>query len=92
MADKERKDKIIPPRGPRPNYQMWIILGLVVIILGVTQFYRAGDLVEIKSSRFEDMVSRRDIKKLVLIKNQEIVEVTLKAEALQNAAPQHLQT
>ncbi len=83
--DKDRKDKMIPPRGPRPNYQMWIILGLVVIILGVTQFYRAGDLVEIQSSRFEDMVQRRDIKKLVLIKNQEQVEVTLKAEALQNA-------
>ena len=86
MADKDRKDKLIPPRGPRPNYQMWIILGLVVIILGVTQFYRAGDLVEIRSSRFEDMVQRGDIKKLVLIKNQELVEITLKPEALANAA------
>src|SRR5260221_4861811 len=86
MADKHRKDKLIPPRGPRPNYQMWIILGLVVIILGVTQFYRAGDLVEIRSSSFEDMVQRWDIKKLVLIKNQELVEITLKPEALANAA------
>ena len=86
MADKDRKDKIVPPRGPRPNYQMWIILGLVVVILAVTQFYRAGDLVEVKSSRFEDMAQRRDIKKLVLIKNQELVEITLKTEALQNAA------
>ena len=86
MADKDRKDKLIPPRGPRPNYQMWIILGLVVIILGVTQFYKSGDLVEIRSSRFEDMVQRGDIKKIALIKNQELVEITLKPEALANAA------
>jgi cell division protease FtsH len=31
------------------------------------------------------MVRSRDIKKLVLIKNEEMVEITLKAEALQNA-------
>jgi len=65
---------------------MWIILGLVVIILGVTQFYKSGDLVEIRSSRFEDMVQRGDIKKIALIKNQELVEITLKPEALSNAA------
>lgn len=86
MADKERKDsKIIPPRGPRPNYQIWIILGLVAVILGVSYFNRTGELTEIQSSRFEDMVQSRDIKKLVLIKNEEQIEITLKPEALQNA-------
>src|SRR6478609_380704 len=82
MADK---DKLIP-KSPRPNYQMWIILALVGIILVVSYFNRAGELVEIQSSRFEDMVQRRDIKKLVLIKNEELIEITLKTEALQNAA------
>jgi cell division protease FtsH len=84
MADKER-DKGMPPKVPRPNYQMWIILGLVAVILVVSYFNRAGELVEIQSSRFEDMVERRDIKKIVLVKNEEQVEITLKAEALQNA-------
>jgi cell division protease FtsH len=85
MADKERDNKVLPPKVPRPNYQMWIILGLVAVILLVSYFNRAGELVEIQSSRFEDMVQRRDIKKLVLVKNEEQVEITLKAEALQNA-------
>jgi AFG3 family protein len=81
MADKERdKTKV-----PRPNYQMWIILGLVAVILVVSYINRAGDLVEIQSSRFSDMVSRRDIKKLVLVKNEELIEITLKNESLQNA-------
>lgn len=75
----------MPPKVPRPNYQMWIILALVAVILAVSVFNRSGDLVEIQSSTFEDMVQRRDIKKLVVIKNEDLVEITLKSEALQNA-------
>jgi AFG3 family protein len=84
MADRDRREKL-PPRAPRPNYQIWIILGLVAVILGVSLFKQSGELVEIQSSRFEDMVSSRDIKKLVLLKDEEQVEITLKPEALQNA-------
>jgi len=87
MADKDRKDsKINPPRIPKPNYQIWVILSLVGVILAVSFFTKSNELVEIQSSRFEDMVQRRDIKKLVLIKNEELIEITLKPEALQNAA------
>jgi cell division protease FtsH len=85
MADKERDNKVVPPKVPRPNYQMWIILALVAVILAVSVFNRNGELIEIQSSTFEDMVQRRDVKKLVLIKNQDLVEITLKAEALQNS-------
>lgn len=85
MADKEKEKKIIPPKVPRPNYQMWVILALVAVILGISWLNRSGELVEIQSSRFEDMVQARDIKRIVLIKNEEMVEITLKPEALQNA-------
>ena len=85
MADKEREKKILPPKVPRPNYQMWVILVLVAVILGISYLNRSGELVEIQSSRFEDMVQARDIKRLVLIKNEELIEITLKPEALQNA-------
>jgi len=85
MADKEREKKIVPPKVPRPNYQMWIILALVAVILGISYFNRTAELVEIQANRFEDMVQARDIKRLVMIKNEELVEITLKAEALQNA-------
>ncbi len=87
MADREKKDnKIIPPRVPKPNYQIWVILALVGVILAVSVFTRSSELIEIQSSRFEDMVQRKDVKKLVLIKNEELIEITLKTEALQNAA------
>jgi AFG3 family protein len=82
MADKERK--VTPPKLPKTNYQTWLILGLVAVIFIVSRLFNGGELIQIESSRFEDMVQSRDIKKIVLIKNEEIVEITLKAEALQN--------
>ncbi len=87
MADKEKEKKIITPKVPKPNYQMWVILVLVAVILGISWLNKSGELVEIKGeSRFNDMVKRRDIKRIVLIKNEELVEITLKPEALQNSA------
>ena len=85
MADKERK--VVSPKVPKPNYQMWVILALVATILGVSYFTRSGELVDIGESRFADMVKSGDIRKLVQIKSENIwvVEITLKPEALNNA-------
>ncbi len=85
MADKERK--IVSPKVPKPNYQMWVILALVATILGVSWLTRSGELVDIGESRFADMVKSGDIRKLVQIKSENIwvVEITLKPEALNNA-------
>jgi AFG3 family protein len=84
--DKEREKKIAP-KVPRPNYQMWVILVLVAVVLGISVYNRSGELVEITESRFEDMVEARNIKKLVQIKSDNIwiIEITLKEDALQNA-------
>ncbi len=85
MADKERK--IVSPKVPKPNYQMWVILALVAAILGVSWLTRSGELLDIGESRFADMVKSGDIRKLVQIKSENIwvVEITLKPEALNNA-------
>jgi cell division protease FtsH len=82
--DKEKK---VAPKVPRPNYQMWVILGLVGVILAISWFTKTGELVEITESRFEDMVKAKDIKRLVQLKSDNIwiIEITLKADALKNA-------
>lgn len=69
--DKEREKKTAP-KVPRPNYQMWIILVLVAVVLGISYINKSGELVEITESRFEDMVEARNIKKLVQIKSDNI--------------------
>ena len=84
MSEKN-KNKVTQPKAPRNNMQMWIILGLIAIIFGVTFFKGAGEPVEIDDRAFEDMVLSRDVKKVALIKNLELVEVTLTEEALKNS-------
>jgi AFG3 family protein len=84
MADKER-NKIQPPKVPRGNYQMWVILVAVAVILGVVYATSSSNLKEIEQPKLESMIKAGDVKKLALIKDQEMVEVTLTADALKNA-------
>jgi cell division protease FtsH len=84
MADKER-NKIQPPKAPRGNYQMWVILIAVAVILGVVYATSSSNLKEIDQPKLESMIKSGDVKKLALIKDQEMVEVTLTADALKNA-------
>ncbi len=85
MADKEREKKILPPKVPKPNYQMWVILVLTAVILGITFFKNAHGLIDIQTSQFESMIASNDVKRVQLYKKDAVVQITLKPEALQNA-------
>ena len=86
MADKKDNNKpLLPTKPPRGNYQIWVILATIAVILGVMYINNSSDLTEVTQYEFEQMVKSGDVRKVDLIKNQEIVEITLKAEALQNA-------
>jgi cell division protease FtsH len=85
MADKPRqKNPLMGGKPNKPNYQLLIIVGLITVVFGFTYFSRSNTTVSISDKRFEQMVLANDVKKVVLIKNQDEVEVTLKPEALQN--------
>src|SRR5687768_9584924 len=85
MADKKNDKPLLPNKAPRGNYQIWVILATIAVILGVMYINNSSDLKEKSFYEFEQMVKAGDIKKVFLIKNQELVEITLKPEALQNA-------
>ncbi len=85
MADKPRqKNPLTGGKPNKPNYQMFIIIGIVTVVLAFSYFSRSNSTVTITEKRFEQMVLANDVKRVVLIKNQDLVEVTLKPEALQN--------
>ena len=72
------------PKPPqRPNYQIWIIVTLLALILGVTYFNKSNSSIEITQRRFERMLSEGDVREVVLVSNQNLVEVTLTGDALQ---------
>ncbi len=85
MADKKDNKPLLPTKPPRGNYQIWVILAAIAVIFGVMYISNSSDLKEVSQSEFEQMVRSGDVRKVALIKNKEIVEITLKAEALQNA-------
>ncbi len=81
MPDKKK----IIPKSPKPNYQIWIIAILIALIFGVTYFNGSNSLPVVSSNRLENMLLSNDLRRVVLIRNQNYVEITLKTEALENA-------
>lgn len=85
MADKKNDNKpLMPPKAPRGNYQTWVILVTIAVILGVMIFNNASELKEKDMRDLERMLSSGDVEKVTLVKNLEIVEVTLNKQALGN--------
>ena len=80
---KKEKGKNILNNKPIINNQIWIIivvLSIVYIAIGLL----VSKPITIDYNRFKNMILSHDVKKVVVIKNQEYVEVTLKEDALQN--------
>jgi len=85
MADKRDNKPLLPAKPPRGNYQIWVIFAAVALIFGVMFYNNLTNLKEINRDEFENMVNSGDVKKVELVQNRKIVEVTLKPEALKNA-------
>lgn len=83
MPDQKRDKNA--NRQPRPNMQMWIILALLAVIVSVTVFNRGGNPIDITEGRFYDMLKSNDIKRIVFIKKEDVVLITLTGDALDNA-------
>jgi AFG3 family protein len=73
------------PGGDRPSYQIWIIVSLLTVVFGIMWFGRQGAIHSITKKEFEDSYLRHDVKKIVLVSDAKLVEVTLKESALKNA-------
>ncbi len=84
MSDKNKSKKFVPKPPQKPNFQIWLIITAVIVLIGVTWFNQNSATVEITMKRFEDMVLSSDVRKVTVIYNQNYVEVTLREEALEN--------
>ena len=83
---------MIPTKAPRPNYQVWVIVILIVTIFGVTYLNQSGSIKPITLTKLEEMLKDGDVKEVKLIKNQEYVEITITDEALKKSKYSELQS
>ncbi len=86
MATNKKKG-VTSPKLPKPkqNYQLWVIITLVLVISSILWMNNSNSLVEISERRFSEMALSHDVEKVTFIRDQNIVEVQLKKEALSNA-------
>ncbi len=80
-TDKNKK-KIFPNPPKRGGYQMWIIIGLLLIVVAITYFNKNNSMPPISFQTLGAMMKDGDVAKVVLVKNQMVVEITLKSTAL----------
>ncbi|NJL14265.1 MAG: ATP-dependent zinc metalloprotease FtsH [Microscillaceae bacterium] len=77
-----KKRNLLPNKPPqRSGYQFWLIVTLIILIIGVTYFSKINSAIEISRRSFEEMLANQDVKDVAVV-NEDLVEVTLKAEAL----------
>lgn len=80
---KSNRPKMGTGNGNRPNYQLWIISAILLMIFIVSYLGRQSSSITITPPRFEEMLMEHEVKNLVIVTNEKVVEVTLKEEALQ---------
>ncbi|MEY5048274.1 MAG: hypothetical protein RLZZ175_1633 [Bacteroidota bacterium] len=86
--DPIKKDNSFPKPPPRSSVQMWLMIGVGLIILGVLFFNNTTAGIEITQSKFEEMMLAKDVKSVIILEDR--VEVTLKKEAEDNEKYQKL--
>ncbi len=80
----KKKKNIIPKNSPKPNFQIWLIVVLLLLVIGITYFNKNTAPYEISQKRFEQMYKSDDVKSINLITDKNVVDVALKEEALNN--------
>ncbi len=79
---ENNNDSFFPKnQTPKNNYQIWILVALVALIIGITYFNKNSATVEITQRRFENMLKDGDVREVVIV-NKKFVEVFLTNEAL----------
>ena len=85
MADKKDSKPILPVKPPKGNYQVWVIFATIAVVLAVVYMNSSNNVKEITKSKFDELVLEKNVKKVVIIEDQKLVEVTLTEDAMQNA-------
>lgn len=80
----EKKKRILPKKPDGTSVQVWIIILLIASVLAITYFNSTTDLVPVTMTKFENMIRSNDVYRVVLVRNQNYVEITLNSESLQN--------
>ena len=52
----------------KSNYQVWILMAGIAVVMSLFYLVRQGDMVEITERKFETMLTDGDVKQIVIIR------------------------
>ncbi len=79
MSENKNKTNFRP--SPKGNYQIWLLVALVALIVGLTYFNKSSATIEITRNRFEKMILAGDVKEITVVQGR-MVEVSLTTDAM----------
>ena len=65
MSDKNKNKNLTPKIPQKPNFQLWLIVAAVMVLLGLTWIQQRGAVIDITQKRFEDIYLAGDVSKVV---------------------------
>ncbi len=80
----QRKKNPISKPNPKPNYQVWIIISLVILIFSFFWLQDNNAAKEINLYKFEEMYKDGEVKSITIVTNQNIVEVWVTDEIVES--------
>ena len=80
----KKNKKSILENQPKFNNQLWLVF-IISSVIYISYSLFSTNPIRIDYNRFEKMIKSHDISKVIVIKNQEIVEITLNEDALLNS-------
>ena len=54
MSDKIKNKNFTPKVPQKPNFQLWLIVAAVMVLVGLTWIQQRGAVLDITQKRFED--------------------------------------
>ena len=84
MADNNtnKKKNFIPTTDGKPNYQIWIILSIIVLVFSVFYFNQGVGTKDTTERKLWDMMEQGHVKEVLVIQKQNIVEITLNKQGV----------
>jgi len=86
MAENQsnKKKNLMQKPNPKPNYQVWIIISLVLLFLSFFWLQDNNSAKEITLYKFEEMYKSGDIKSITIETGQNVVEIRLTEKAIES--------
>jgi AFG3 family protein len=66
----------------KPKFQAWPVIMLLLVIFSIFYLNKTRSVMVISERKFEKMMLNKDVKEVVFVTNQNIVEVTLQEDAI----------